>query len=171
MSTSGINLSSVLAALGSSSSGINVASSVAQAIAALSAPEQQWQAQQGTLQTETSAINQIQTDVSALETSLNSLGDPLGALSSMNATSSDTSVVTATAAPGTPAGSHVVIVNNIASTASSYSNSVASSSTALPSGGFTIKVGSGPATQITIGSGVNTLDQLASYINTQKLGV
>ncbi len=170
-STSSINLSSLLSAMGSTSTGINVASAVAQAIAALSAPEQEWQAEQQTLQTQTSAINQIQTDVSALETSLNSLGDPLGALSSMSVTSSDTNVVNATAAAGTPAGSHVVIVNNIASTASSYSNSVASSSTILPSGGFTIQVGSGPATQITIGSGVNTLDQLASYINTQNLGV
>ena len=171
MSTSGVNLSSVLSALGSSSSGINVASSVAQAIAALSAPITQWQGQQQTLQTETQGINQIQTDVSALENSLNALADPLGALASMNATSSDTNVVTASAAAGTPAGSHVVIVNNIASTASSYSNSVATSSTALSSGGFTIQVGSGPATPITIGSGVNTLDQLVSYINTQKLGV
>jgi len=171
MSTSGINLSSVLSALGSSSSGIDVVSSVAQAIAALSAPEQQWQAEQQALQTQTGAINQIQTDVSSLENSLNAMGDPLGALTSMIATSSDTNVVNASAAAGTPSGSHVVVVNNIASTASSYSNSVASSSTTLPAGGFTIKVGSGPATQITIGSGVNTLDQLASSINSQNLGV
>jgi len=171
MSTSGINLSSVLSALGSSSSGIDVAASVATAIAALSAPEQQWKAQQQTLQTATQTINQIQTDVSSLENSLNALGDPLGALTSMIASSSDTNVVNASAGAGTPAGSHVVIVSNIASTASSYSNSVASSSTVLPSGGFTIQVGSGPATPITIGSGVNTLDQLASSINAKKLGV
>jgi flagellar hook-associated protein 2 len=171
MSTSGINLSSLLSALGSSSSGINVSSAVSQEMAALSAPEQQWESEQTTLQTQTSALNQIQTDVSSLETSLTALSDPAGALASMTATSSDTDVVQASAASGTAAGSHVVIVNNIASTASSYSNSVASSSTALPSGGFTIQVGSGPATQITIGSGVDTLDQLASYINTQNLGV
>src|SRR5271165_5148323 len=171
MSTSGINLSSVLSALGSSSSGIDVASSVAQAIAALSTPETEWQAEQAVLQTQTGALNQIQSDVSSLENSLNSPGDPLGALSSMTATSSDTSVVTASATAGTPAGSHVVIVNNIASAASSYSSVVASSSTPLTPGGFTLQVGSGPATQITIGSGVNTLDQLASSINTQNLGV
>lgn len=171
MSTSGINLSSVLSALGTSSAGIDVASAVAQSLAALSVPEQQWINQQQTLQTQASAINQIQSDVSALENSLNTLGDPLGALSSMVATSSATNIVMASAAPGTPAGSHVVIVNNIASTASSYSNSVATSSTTLAPGGFTLKVGSGPATQITIGSGVNTLDQLAGYINTQNLGV
>jgi flagellar hook-associated protein 2 len=89
----------------------------------------------------------------------------------MTATSSDTNVVQASAASGTAAGTHVVVVNNIASTASWYSSSVASSSTNLTPGSFTLQTGSGTATQIQIGSGVNTLDQLASYINTQNLGV
>jgi flagellar hook-associated protein 2 len=170
-SIAGINLSSLLSALGSSSSGINVPTAVAQAMSALSAPEQVWQNEQATLQTQTTVINQIQSDVATLQNSLNALGDPAGALASMTATSSAPNVVTASAAAGTAAGSHVVIVANIASTASSYSNSVASSSTPLTPGSFTIQVGSGPATPIQIGSGVDTLDQLASNINTQKLGV
>jgi flagellar hook-associated protein 2 len=170
-SVSGVNLSSLLSALGSSSSGIDVSSAVAAAIAADSVPEQQWEAQQSTLQTQTSDINQIQTDVTTLETSLSTMSDPAGALASMTATSSDTDVVQASAASGTAAGTHVVVVNNIASTASWYSNSVATSSTNLTPGSFTLQVGSGTATQIQIGSGVNTLDQLASYINTQNLGV
>ena len=66
--------------------------------------DNQWQGRTANLQTQTHRINQIQTDVSALETSLNALGDPLGALASMNATSSDTSVVDASAAAGTAAG-------------------------------------------------------------------
>lgn len=171
MSTSGINLSSILNALGSSSQGIDVNAAVAQEIAALSKPEQNWIKQQQTLSTEATTINQIQSDVSKLETSLNSLGDPLGALSAMTVTSSDTSVVQASAAAGTPTGTHVVIVDNIASTASAYSSSVASSITNLAPGAFTIQVGSGTATTIAIGSGVNTLDQLAASINTQNLGV
>jgi flagellar hook-associated protein 2 len=170
-SVSGVNLSSLLSALGSSSSGINVASAVSQAMAALSAPETQWENDQAALQIKTTDIDQIQTDVSTLQTSLTALSDPAGALATMTATSSDTDVVQASAAVGAAAGTHVVVVNNIASTASSYSNSVASSSTTLAAGGFTLQVGSGPATQITIGSGVNTLDELASSINTQNLGV
>jgi flagellar hook-associated protein 2 len=170
-STSGINLSSLLSALGSSSSGINVTSAVAAAMSALSAPEAQWEAEQQTLATQTSDINQIQTDVTALETSLTALQDPAGALASMTATSSDTSVVSATAAPGAAAGTHVIVVNNIASTASWYSNSVATSSTPLASGSFTLTLGSGTTTQIQIGSGVDTLDQLATSINGQNLGV
>jgi flagellar hook-associated protein 2 len=170
-SISGVNLSSLLSALGSSSSGINVASAVAAEISAMSAPEQQWEAEQQTLQTQTSGIDQIQTDVNSLQTSLTALSDPAGALASMTATSSDTDVVQATAASGTAAGTHVVVVNNIASAASAYSNSVATSSTNLTPGSFTLQVGTGTPTQIQIGSGVNTLDELASYINTQNLGV
>jgi flagellar hook-associated protein 2 len=170
-SVSGVNLSSLLSALGSSSSGIDVASAVSQAMTALSAPELQWEAEQQTLATQTSAINQIKTDVSTLQTSLTALADPAGALASMTATSSDPSVVDASAAAGATAGTHVVVVNNIASAASAYSNYVASSSTTLTPGSFTLQVGSGTPTTIQIGSGVNTLDQLASYINGQSVGV
>jgi len=170
-STSGINLSSLLSALGSSSSGIDVASAVSQAMAALATPENQWLSEQQGLQTQATDIGQIQTDVSALETALNALGDPAGGLTSMTATSSDTSVVNASAAAGTVAGSHIVVVNSIATGSSWYSNAVASSSTALPAGSFTLQVGTGAPTTITIGSGVNTLDELATSINGQNLGV
>jgi flagellar hook-associated protein 2 len=168
---SGVNLSSLLSALGSSSSGINVASAVSQAMAAISAPVTQWEAQQATLQGQTSGIDQIQADVDALQTNLSALGDPTGALVSMTATSSDTDVVNASATAGTPSGTHIVVVNNIASTASAYSNSVATSSTALTPGSFTLTMGSGTATTIQIGTGTNTLDELAASINTQNLGV
>jgi flagellar hook-associated protein 2 len=170
-SVSGVNLSSLLSALGSTSSGIDVASAVSQALTALSAPEQQWLSQQKDLQSQATGIDQIQTDVSALATILTALGDPLGSLSSMQTTSSDTNVVNATTTAGAVAGSHVVVVDHIASSASSYSNSVATSSTPLTSGGFTLQVGSGPLTRIQIGGGASTMDQLASYINSQNLGV
>jgi len=170
-SVSGVNLSSLLSALGSSSSGINVASAVSQAMTALSAPETNWKAQQVTLGTQTSGIDQIQGDVDALQTSLTTLSDPAGALASMTASSSDTDVVNASAAVGATAGTHVIMVTNIASSASAYSNAVATSSTPLATGSFTLTPGSGAATTIQIGSGVNTLDELASSINTQNLGV
>jgi len=170
-SVGGIDISSLLSALGSTSSGIDVTSAVDSAISALSIPELEWEQEQVTLQSDTSGINQIQTDVGTLQTALQALGDPDGAIASMTATSSDGSVVNATAAPGTAAGSHVVVVNNVATTASWYSDSVASSSTALANGSFTLQVGSGTATAIEIGTGTNTLDELATSINTQNLGV
>jgi len=170
-SIGGIDISSLLSALGSSSSGIDVSSAVTSALNALALPELQWEQELVTLQSNSADINQFQTDVSALQTALKALGDPAGAIASMTATSSDSSVVSATAAPGTATGSHVIVVNNVATTASWYSGSVASSSTVLAAGSFTLQVGSGAATTITIGDGTNTLDQLASYINTQGLGV
>jgi flagellar hook-associated protein 2 len=178
MSTSGINISSLLSALGSGSSGIDVQSAVSQAIAAMSIPEQQWQTEQQTLQTQTTGVQSIENDVSTLQTTLQSLNDPLGSLMAMAAQSSNSGIVTATAAPGAVAGNHVVVVTKLATTACWYSSSVASSSTTLSSGSFDLKVGSGSAVPIPIGTNVdgngtntNTLAALASYINNQNLGV
>ena len=85
--------------------------------------------------------------------------------------SSDSSLVTATANGSTASGSHVINVNTLATTASWYSTtSVASSSTPLSAGSFSLQVGSGTPGQISVTSG-ETLDQLASAINGQDLGV
>jgi flagellar hook-associated protein 2 len=168
---SSVNLSSILSALGSSSSGINVQSAVAQEIAAEAQPEVQWQKQQATLQTQSSAITAIESDITALQNSLNALGDPAGAMASMSATSSNSSLVSASVANGTASGNHVVVVNKLATDASWYSSPVASSSTTLAAGTFNFQVGSGSAISITTGSGVNTLDQLVTYINGLGAGV
>jgi flagellar hook-associated protein 2 len=170
-SISPINLSSLLSALGSSSSGINVQDAVAQAIAAESGPLSQMEQQQSLLQTQTSDINQIESDMTTLQTALTALSQPVGALTAMTTSSSNTSIVTASAEAGTVAGNHVVEVNNLASTASWYSDSVASSSTALAAGSFTLQVGSNATVQVNIGGSVDTLDQLSTYINGLGAGV
>ena len=141
--SSSIDLSALLSAMGSTSTGLNVQSAVAAAISADSAPMEQWEEEQVTLQSQTSAINSIQTDVSTLESSLSALNDPAGALMSMDATSSNSGIVTASAASGTAAGNHVVVVNNLATTGAWYSGSVSSSSATLAAGSFQLTVGSG----------------------------
>ena len=172
MATSSIDLNSLLSSLGSGATGINVSAAVSSAIYAESAPERQWQAQQTTLQQQQGAINQLNNLASSLSDSLNALSDPVGAMTSLTANSSNSNVVTASAVAGTTTGNHVVVVNNLASTAAWYSDSATSSSTQLNAGSFTLQVGSGTPTTIPFGSGVtNTLDQLASYVNTQNLGV
>ena len=170
MSTTPSVLNAALSALGSSNSGFDVTATVNAIITADRAPEVSWQAQQATLAKQTAAINQIQSEASSLSDQLNALQDPLGALTYVSATSSDSSILTASAAPGTATGNHVVVVTSLAATGSSYSNTVASSSTPLGSGGFTLTA-NGTSTSFTTGSGVNTLDQLASSINSQNLGV
>jgi flagellar hook-associated protein 2 len=165
-----INLDSLLSGF-NSEQGINVQEAVSEALAALAQPEVQWQNQQATLQTQTTDLTQIESDVNALGTSLQALGDPAGALAQMTTASSDSDVVTASAANGTQAGNHVVVVNSLASAGSWYSAPVANGQTDLPAGSFTITVGSGAPTQITVGSGVNTLDDLATAINGMDLGI
>lgn len=168
---SSINLSSILSALGSSSSGINVQTAVAEEIANESAPMYQWEQQQSTLQTQTSDIKSIESDITTLQNSLTTLNDPVGTLTSMTATSSDSSILNASAAAGTAAGTHIVVVNNVATNASWYSTDVATSTTPLATGTFSIQVGSGTSITVTTGSGVNTLNDVVNYINGLGSGV
>ncbi|MGB9490324.1 MAG: flagellar filament capping protein FliD [Terriglobales bacterium] len=168
---SSVNLSSILTALGSSSSGIDVESAVEQALSAESGPLTGWANQQSTLQTQTSDINSIESDITTLENSLQALSNPAGVMSSMTATSSDSNIVSASAAAGTDAGTHVIEVNNLATSDSWYSTDVASSTTDLAAGTFNIQVGSNTPITVATGSGVNTLSDVANYINAQNAGV
>jgi len=166
MSTSS-TLTSVLSALGGTT-GIDVTSAVDAILYADRAPERGWQAQQTTLENQTSAINQLETEASSLSDSLTTLQDTAGVLSSVSATSSNTSLLTATAADGTIASNHSITIQSLATSGAFYSDSVASSSTGLSQGSFDLTVGSGSATTIQVTSG-ETLTQLAAAINSQSL--
>jgi flagellar hook-associated protein 2 len=141
------------------------------AIAADSGPLYQMQQEQTTLQGQTAALNQLQTELAALQTAVQALSDPTGAIYAQSTTSSDPSVLTATAANGAATGNHTVTVNSLATTSSAYSSEFASSATVLPTGSFDIQVGSGTTTTITVDSTNNTLSGIASSINGLNLGV
>ena len=169
--SSGIDISSILeAATGASSPGIDVTAAVNSAVTAAEAPEQAWETQESTLQSQISALGQIQTDASNLDNDMQSFNSITGPLSAMTATSSNSNVVTASAASGSSAGNHEVIVNSTATTASWTSGTFAGSSTAVPAGSFTITSGSGTATTITT-DGSETLSDVANEINSDNLGV
>ena len=170
MSSSTSLVNSVLSALGSSSSGIDVTSAVSSIISADETGMRALQAQQTTLSNQSAAINKLQTEASSLSDALNDLSNLEGPLTSVAATSSNSSVLTASVAPGTSSATYSVVVNSLATTASAYSNAVTSSSAQLGTGSFDITVG-GTTTSIATGSGVNTLSQLVSSINSQGLGV
>ncbi len=169
MSTTSSTLTSVLSALGGAS-GIDVAGAVNAILYADRAPERAWQAQQATLVNQTAAINQLQTEASSLSDALSTLQTASGVLTAATATTSNSSVVTATAAAGTPASNHLIVVNSLASTGSWYSAAESSSSATLAAGSFDLTAG-GVTTTIAVGSGVDTLDQLAASINSRSLGV
>jgi flagellar hook-associated protein 2 len=171
-STTSIDISSILeAAMGASTPGLDVTDAVSSAVTAAEGPENIWNAQITLLASETSALTQINTDTTNLDNDMQSLNSLTGPLSESAVTSSNSSVVTATAASGSAAGNNTVVVTNLASTASFSSTTVATATTALPSQSFTITNNSGTAATITTGSGVNTLSDLETAVNSAGLGV
>ena len=168
MSTTSSTLSSVLSALGGTT-GIDVTSAVDAILYADRAPERGWQAQQATLSSQTAALNQLSSESSSLADALSTLQSTSGSLSAATATSSNTNILTATAAGGTAASSHLIVVNNLATTGSWYSDAQTNSSTPLTAGSFEITAG-GATTTISVSSS-DTLDSLAASINSKSLGV
>ena len=124
-----------------------------------------------TLQSQSTALTQIQTDATNLDNDMQALNSLVGPLSARTVSSSDSSIVTATAASGSAAGNHTVIVNSLASTASWASGAVASVTTPLAAGSFTITGADGTVTNISTGTGTSTLNDVASTINSDNLGV
>ena len=170
--SSAINLSAILeAATGSSSPGIDVNSAVSAAVTAAEAPEQNWEAQQTTLQNQATALTQLQSSSTNLDNDMQSLNSLTGPLSATIASSSNSTIVTGTSGSGSAIGNDVVVVNNLATTASWSSNTLANETTDLPPETFVITTASGASATITTGNGIDTLDDLTKAINGENLGV
>lgn len=170
--TPSVNISSLLAAAaGATTPGIDVNAAVAAAIYADRATERAWQSQQATLTAQSTALTQMNGAATTLGTDMQALNSLSGPLSARSVTSSNPNDVTATAASGTAVGNHIIVVGNLAATASWYSDEVANPTSALPTESFTITTAAGPSATIALGSGVNTLSALATNINGLGLGV
>jgi flagellar hook-associated protein 2 len=152
--------------------GIDVSQLVSAAMANQTAELAIMQGQQSQISTEQSALTSFNNDVQTLQNAVYALTDPVGQMTAVSATSSDPSILSATALSGTPSGTHTITVSNLATTSSAYSTAVATSSTPIATGTLTIQVGSGAAATITIDNTNNTLDGLAQTINnTANVGV
>jgi flagellar hook-associated protein 2 len=161
-----------------SGQGLDVSSLVSQILSESSGQLTEWQGEQSTLQSQASDLTAINSALTNLATSVNALADPLGALTAQSATSSDTSVLSATATTSAVAGTHTIAVTNLATAGAVYTNDFAGGANAsiLPngatSGEIDLQIGSANPVPITITPGSNdTLTTLASYINGQNLGV
>jgi flagellar hook-associated protein 2 len=166
MSTVGISFGAA-----TSGQGFNVATTVASITALSSAIETPWKAQLTTLAAQNTTLTSIGTDLATLTTAVTALTDPTGVTSQKEGSSSDNNVLTLTSAGTTAvAGSHTIVVNSLASTASDYTDVVASAKDTL-SGSLSIQIGTGTAQTIAIGSTNNTLATLASTINAGSYGV
>lgn len=152
-----------------SGSGIDVSTVVSQLLSQASAPEQIWQQQQSDLVTQAGALSSINSDLNSLASAVKALSDTSGPLAGLAAASSDPSILAAAAQSTAIAGTHSVVVNNLATTSSFYTNSF-SPDTTFSSGSFTVAVGSGSPVTFNI-SGNVTLQNLADSINAQNMGV
>ena len=175
-STSSIGASLIAGSQSSSSSGglgagIDVSTLVQASMADQNAELQQMQNQQSTITSEQNALSSINNDVQTLSNAVFTLTDPAGQLADIAATSSDPSVLTASAISGATSGNAQIVVNNLATTSSEYSAAEPTSSTPLATGTIEIQVGTNTAVPIVINSSDDTLDGLASAINNANIGV
>jgi flagellar hook-associated protein 2 len=170
--TPAINISSILAATSGNTAALDVTAAVAAGIYADRAPERVWEADQTTLTSQTTALTAVQTATTAVTNDLASLNALTGPLAARTVTSSS-SDVTATAATGTVAGDHVVVVNSLATTGAWYSDLETGPTATLPSSSVTITTASGKSATIATGSGAagDTLNDLSNAINQDGLGI
>ncbi len=128
------------------------------------------QSQQSQLDSQSSALSDIQTKLWNLGDSINALRDFNGALNAQYAQSSNAAVLTATANKTAASGTHSVMVGTLATTSSYYSKSVTDPN-------FQFGVGSSMNLQVGNGTTANlvldgmTLSQAAKYITAQLPGV
>lgn len=164
--TVGLNFGSPM-----SGAGFNVSSTVSQIMANLQNVETPWKNQITSIDSQDTVISSLGSLLSKLSTDMTTLTDGKGILSEKTGSSSNSGVVELTAASNTAiAGTHTVVVSNLAATSSGYLAEITNAKDTL-SGSITIQVGSGSVQTITINSSNNTLATLAKSINSAGLGV
>jgi flagellar hook-associated protein 2 len=154
-----------------SGAGFNVSSTVAEIVGNLQNVETPWKTQLASLESQDTAISSLGTLFSNLSNDLSSLTEFNGIIAQKTGSSSDTNVLTLTAANASAAaGTHVVTVTSLAQTSSGYLAPIANANATL-SGSITLAVGSGTAQTITLNSTDNTLAGLAGAINASGAGI
>jgi flagellar hook-associated protein 2 len=163
------NIGNILLPAGSNV--VDVQALLTAAEAAYQAPLTNLQQEQTNLQTQSSTLTSIENDITSLATAVTALGDPSGGISALNATSSNTGVLTASADSTATTQSHSITVTSLATTSSYYTDPVASSNTPIATGSFTITAGTSAPVTVTVDNTDNTLDGLAAAINGMNAGV
>src|SRR5580698_2244957 len=152
-----------------SGQGFDVATTVAQIQAASSAIENPWNSQLTALQAQDTVFTSLGTDLSTLTSSIQALTDFEGVFSEKEGSSSDSNTVALTSAATTAtAGSHTILVGQLATTSSSVSGTIANANDTL-SGSVVISVDG--KSQPPISADGDTLSQLAAAINSAGVGV
>jgi flagellar hook-associated protein 2 len=153
-------------------SGLDTSSIISSLVSAAEASDSQYQAQQQTLASQQSAVEGISSSLSSLGTFAQSLELP-SASQLMTATSSDAHISIAVSGDAV-AGTHSMRVDQIATAQTTASNTYASDTAGIAgTGSVQISTGSGStAATATVNYGsTDTLDSIASKINSAGLGV
>ncbi len=149
-------------------SGLNTTSIISQLQAVEQQPIIALQKQEAAYQVELSSYSTLQGNLTDLQSAVTNLASKDNVTSS-SATSSNTSLLTATATTATTAGSYSITVNTLA--AAQKLNSTGFTGTeAVGAGTIHLKVGSNTATDITVGS-TDTISTVAQSINNANAGV
>jgi flagellar hook-associated protein 2 len=172
VSTSSSGLSTVLTnvnnAFSGKTSGIDVAGTVSALMQLQEQPGVLMQSQQSAVQLQISTLGTIASQLSQLQTDVQSLTDVFGALSQKTVTSSDPTIATATAQNTAVSGTHSVVVSQLATVSSSYSDPIADPTT-LNGTTLTINYGDpknpSKTDSITLPNTIKTLQDVANAIN------
>jgi flagellar hook-associated protein 2 len=160
-----------------SGQGIDVSTLVQQIISSQSGELTVWENESTTLATQNGNLDSIENDLANLQSAVQALDSPTGALSANAATSSDPSVLNASVSGTVTAGDYNVEVNSLATQGEIYTSAVSGGANAsllsngATSGDLQLQVGgsAGQVYDIPITQGSNdTLTTLASYINSQS---
>jgi flagellar hook-associated protein 2 len=150
--------------------GFDVSNTVSQIVANLQNIETPWKNQLSTLESQDSAISNLGTLLSSLSNDISQFTDFSGVLSTKEGSSSNPDVVALTSSSSSAvAGTHTIVVNSLATTASGYLDNITNANDTL-TGAVTIQVGSGAAQTVNVGTD-NTLSGLAASINNADIGV
>lgn len=154
-----------------SGTGFDVSATVSEIMANLENVETPWKTQLTSLESQDTVLSNLGTLLSSLSSDVSQLTDFTGIMAQKTGSSSDTGVLELTnATSAAVAGTHSVVVKNLASTSSGYLTALPSASATL-SGSITLQVGTGAAQTITLNDSDDTLSGLASAINSSGAGV
>jgi len=155
-----------------SGAGFDVSSTVSQIVTNLEKVETPWKTQLTSLESQDTVLSNLGTLLSSLSTDVGQLTDFTGIMAQKTGSSSDTNVLQLTSATSSAvAGTHSVVVKNLATTSSGYLTTLPNATAAL-SGSITLQVGNGTAKTINMSSlSSQTLSGLASAINTSGAGI
>ncbi len=167
MGTVGLNFGSA-----TSGAGFDVTSTVNQIVTNLRSVETPWKTQLAGLQARDTALSSLGTQLSALSNDFLTLTDFQGAMTAKTGSSSDSNVLQLISANATAvAGTHTVVVQNLAQTSSAASDAIAASD--VLTGSITFKVGDGEWQTVNVGdfSSSATIAGLSAAINAAGLDV